>query len=137
VRPCTFAPTRPKNHVKVVIRGLTRPRTKSCWSRWIATLRKRIGPGIYGVDGETFPKVVGQALRAGPEHAGLAESCTGGEAGQDDHGRTRASDFFLGSVVAYSNRRQGQCPGCGKPPPSPVGRSASPVPRRWPKARGA
>jgi len=29
-----------------------------------AELRKRIGPGIYGIDGESFPVAVGRALKA-------------------------------------------------------------------------
>jgi len=48
----------------VVIRGPDTAKNQELLEQVDRDLRKRIGPGIYGVDGETFPKVVGQALRA-------------------------------------------------------------------------
>jgi len=48
-----------------------------------------------------------------------------------------ASDFFLGSVVAYSNDVKVNVLGVKAATIAESGRSASPVPRRWPKARGA
>jgi len=40
-----FRTDAPENHVKVVIRGLTRTRTKSCWSKWIVTCANALAPG--------------------------------------------------------------------------------------------
>jgi nicotinamide-nucleotide amidase len=93
----------PENHVKVIIRGPDTGRNQALLEQVDRDLRKRIGPGIYGIDGETFPLVVGQALRSAGATLALAESCTGGEAGQMITSEPGASDFFVGSVVAYSN----------------------------------
>ncbi len=98
-----FRTDAPENHVKVVIRGPDTGRNQELLEQVDRDLRKRIGPGIYGVDGESFPLVVGQALRTAGATLALAESCTGGEAGQMITSDPGASDFFVGSVVAYSN----------------------------------
>lgn len=98
-----FRTDAPENHVKVVIRGPDTGKNQELLEQVDRELRKRIGPGIYGIDGETFPKVVGQALRASGTTLALAESCTGGEAGEMITAEPGASDFFLGSVVAYAN----------------------------------
>jgi nicotinamide-nucleotide amidase len=66
-------------------------------------LRKRIGQGIYGTDGETFPMVVGKTLREAGATLALAESCTAGYAGQLLTSEPGASDIFLGGVMAYAN----------------------------------
>jgi len=98
-----FRTDAPENHVKVIIRGPDTGRNQELLEQVDRDLRKRIGPGIYGIDGETFPLVVGQALRSAGATLALAESCTGGEAGQMITSEPGASDFFVGSVVAYSN----------------------------------
>jgi nicotinamide-nucleotide amidase len=98
-----FRTDAPENHVKVVIRGPDTGKNQELLEQVDRDLRKRIGPGIYGIDGENFPQVVGQTLRATGTTLALAESCTGGEAGEMITAEPGASDFFLGSVVAYSN----------------------------------
>jgi nicotinamide-nucleotide amidase len=93
----------PENHVKVVIRGPEKHKNQELLEQVDRELRKRIGTGIYGIDGDTFPKVVGRALREGNATLALAESCTGGAAGGLLTSEPGASDFFLGGVVAYAN----------------------------------
>jgi nicotinamide-nucleotide amidase len=98
-----FRTDAPENHVKVVIRGSDTAKNQELLGQVDRDLRKRIGAGIYGTDNETFALVVGQALRTSGTTLALAESCTGGEAGQMITSEPGASDFFLGGVVAYSN----------------------------------
>jgi nicotinamide-nucleotide amidase len=98
-----FRTDAPENHVKVVIRGPDSAKNHELLEQVDRDLRKRIGPGIYGIDGENFPLVVGQSLRTAGITLALAESCTGGEAGQLITSVPGASDFFVGGVVAYSN----------------------------------
>ena len=68
-----------------------------------AEIRKRIGPGIYGVDGESFVGAVSKSLRAQEATLAFAESCTGGLAGELATSESGSTAFFRGSVVAYAD----------------------------------
>ncbi len=98
-----FRTSNPENHVKVVIRDADPDRGRATLEKIDAELRKRIGPGIYGVDGDTFPAAVAKSLRAQSATLAIAESCTGGLAGQLVSSESGASAFFRGSVVSYSD----------------------------------
>ena len=98
-----FRTSNPVNHVKLVVRRDDEGEAKAMIEKVEAELRKRIGPGIYGVDGETFPSAVAKSLRAQEATLAIAESCTGGLAGElvtSESGRQR---FFRGSIVAYAD----------------------------------
>jgi len=75
-----FRTSHPVNHVKVVVRGKSVEEEQATLERIDAELRKRIGPGIYAVDGDSFPAAVAKSLRAQdpPATLAIAESCTGG-----------------------------------------------------------
>jgi nicotinamide-nucleotide amidase len=100
-----FRTSHPVNHVKVVVRGKSVDEEQATLERIDAELRKRIGPGIYAVDGESFPAAVARSLRAQdpPATLAIAESCTGGLAGELVTSEAGASSFFRGSIVAYSD----------------------------------
>ena len=98
-----FRTSNPVNHVKLVVRQSDPDDARATVDRVDAELRKRIGPGIYGVDGETFPGAVSKALRAQEATLAFAESCTGGLAGQLITSESGASSFFRGSIVTYSD----------------------------------
>ncbi len=98
-----FRTAAPENHVRVVLRGLGAAQGRAQLDRFDGEIRHRLGPVISGVDDDTFVGVVGKALRAAGATLGLAESCTGGYAGQLLTAEPGASDFFRGAVVAYSN----------------------------------
>jgi nicotinamide-nucleotide amidase len=98
-----FRTSNPVNHVKVVIRGGDVGETRATLEKIDAELRKRIGPGIYAIDGESFPTAVAKALRAQGATLALAESCTGGLAGELVTSESGASAFFRGSIVAYAD----------------------------------
>jgi nicotinamide-nucleotide amidase len=98
-----FRTADPENHVKVVVRGPDPAKAKETIERIDVEVRKRIGAGIYGIDEETFPLAVARVLREAGAKLALAESCTGGLAGEIITTEPGASDFFLGSVVCYSN----------------------------------
>jgi nicotinamide-nucleotide amidase len=93
----------PENHVKVVVRDSDPDRGRATLEKIDAELRKRIGPGIYATDGDTFPAAVAKALRAQGATLSLAESCTGGLAGQLITSEPGASSFFRGGVVSYAD----------------------------------
>ncbi len=98
-----FRTSNPVNHVKLVVRLPDAAAARATVEKVDAELRKRIGPGIYGIDGETFPAAVAKALRAQEATLAFAESCTGGLAGEIVTSEAGASAFFRGSVVAYAD----------------------------------
>jgi nicotinamide-nucleotide amidase len=98
-----FRTSNPVNHVKLVVRQADPELAQATVEKVDAELRKRIGPGIYGVDGETFPAAVAKALKAQEATLAFAESCTGGLAGELVTAEAGASAFFRGSVVAYAD----------------------------------
>jgi nicotinamide-nucleotide amidase len=98
-----FRTASPENHVKIVVRCSDFAKSQSVLEQLDHELRKRIGQGIYGVDEETFPMVVGRTLREAKATLAFAESCTAGYAGQLVTSEPGASDFFLGGVMAYAN----------------------------------
>jgi nicotinamide-nucleotide amidase len=62
-------------------------------------------PGrIFGRDDETLESAVGDALRRQARTVATAESCTGGLIAETLTRVPGSSDYFLGGVVAYSNR---------------------------------
>ncbi len=96
-----FRTSNPVNHVKLVVRRDAEGEAKEILEKVEAELRKRIGPGIYGVDGETFPQAVAKSLKAQEATLAIAESCTGGLAGELVTSESGSSVFFRGSIVAY------------------------------------
>jgi nicotinamide-nucleotide amidase len=61
------------------------------------------GKYIFGFDDDTMESVVGQLLRQKGMTLSTAESCTGGNIAQLITSIAGSSDYFKGSVVAYSN----------------------------------
>jgi nicotinamide-nucleotide amidase len=98
-----FRTSHPVNHVKVIVRGASVDEERATLEKIDAELRKRIGQGIYGVDGESFPSAVAKALRSQEATLAIAESCTGGLAGELVTTEPGASAFFRGSVVSYAD----------------------------------
>jgi nicotinamide-nucleotide amidase len=61
------------------------------------------GKYIFGFDNDTIESVVGQLLRQKGMTLSTAESCTGGNIAQLITSISGSSDYFKGSLVAYSN----------------------------------
>jgi len=61
------------------------------------------GSYIFGFDNDTMESVVGHLLRSKGATLSTAESCTGGNIAQLITSIAGSSDYFKGSVVAYSN----------------------------------
>jgi nicotinamide-nucleotide amidase len=61
------------------------------------------GNFIFGFDNDTMESVVGQLLRNKGMTLSTAESCTGGNIAQLITSVAGSSDYFKGSIVAYSN----------------------------------
>ena len=61
------------------------------------------GKYIFGFDDDTMESVTGQLLRKKRATLSTAESCTGGNIAQLITSIAGSSDYFKGSIVAYSN----------------------------------
>lgn len=58
---------------------------------------------IFGYDNDTLEELIGKQLRAHNLSLATAESCTGGYIAHLITGISGSSDYFKGSIVAYSN----------------------------------
>ena len=68
-----------------------------------AALYPYAGQYIFGFDEDTLESVVGELLRNKKMSLSTAESCTGGNIAQLITSVAGSSDYFKGSIVAYSN----------------------------------
>jgi len=72
--------------------------------RMIKEIRKRLGASIIGEEPDTMEAVVGELLRKSGQTVSTAESCTGGMAGYMLTSVPGSSEYYIGGVVAYSDR---------------------------------
>ncbi len=68
------------------------------------TLVELFGTRVYARNGNGLPEVVGEILRESKLTVATAESCTGGLIGDLLTNVPGSSGYYLGGVVAYSNR---------------------------------
>lgn len=66
-------------------------------------LYKLIPEFIFGEDDETLQEIIGKILKKKNAHLATAESCTGGYIAHLITSISGSSEYFKGSVVAYSN----------------------------------
>ncbi|REJ80586.1 MAG: competence/damage-inducible protein A [Bacteroidetes bacterium] len=66
-------------------------------------LEKLISPFIYGRNDDRLESVAGRLLKDNSKSLSVAESCTGGELSHKITSVAGCSDYFIGSVIAYSN----------------------------------
>lgn len=62
-----------------------------------------LGDKVYGYEPDTLESLVGQLLRRQKASIATAESCTGGKIAHRITSTPGSSEYFRGSVVAYSN----------------------------------
>jgi len=67
-------------------------------------VRERLGPHVYGTDGEGLSDAVAQLLLRRRSTVATAESCTGGLLGKLLTDRAGSSEYYLGGVVSYNDR---------------------------------
>lgn len=93
----------PECLVTVVVRRAEAGEAEAVIARLDGEVRRRLPGHVYGTDGETLAKVVGERLAARGETVAVAESCTGGMLGQLITTVPGSSRWFPGGVIAYAN----------------------------------
>jgi len=96
----------PIHEVVLIVRGSQGDRqgTEAALNELERAARDHIGKHIFSVDETTFSEAVVQALMAAKATVALAESCTGGLAGDLLTQAPGSSEVFELGVVAYANR---------------------------------
>ncbi len=89
--------------LRLSARGHEQPLMESEVASQIIGLRKLIAPNIYGYDDESPAESIGKILIEKGWTVSTAESCTGGAIARLFTENPGSSDYFKGSVVAYSN----------------------------------
>ncbi len=92
----------PEVDVKVHARATSQSTAREAAMRAAEEVKSRLGDVVYGTGDESFPEIVGRALRARGWRLAVAESCTGGLV---MHLLTSfpASDYLIGGAVTYAN----------------------------------
>ncbi|MBN1597863.1 MAG: competence/damage-inducible protein A [Bacteroidales bacterium] len=90
--------------LRISISGNNKDQLKLKLNNHISYLSKIIGPKyIFGYDDDSLESVIGELLRNKKKTVSTVESCTGGNIAHRITGIPGSSDYFIGSVVAYSN----------------------------------
>ena len=79
------------------------PRAKQNLDELIAGVREELGNALFTETGESLASVLGQSLKRAGLGLATAESCTGGLLAKMLTDVDGSSEYFTGSVVAYSN----------------------------------
>ena len=98
-----YRATFPEILVTPVVRAAAERSAAARLEEVVDAIRARLGHHVYGTGGDTFPAVVGEALRSRGLRLAAAESCTGGLISQLLTSVPGSSDYFLLGAVTYSN----------------------------------
>jgi nicotinamide-nucleotide amidase len=93
----------PEIEVKVHARAGSLADARTLAAEAAREARLRLGDFVYGEGEDTFPEVVGRAVRTRGWRLAVAESCTGGLVGHLITRDAGASEFFAGGAITYAN----------------------------------
>lgn len=82
----------------------TRAESKRLVEEGIAYMREKLGDLVFGEDASSLEEILGKSLEKKGLTMATAESCTGGYIGHLITSIPGSSAYYLGGVVAYSNR---------------------------------
>jgi nicotinamide-nucleotide amidase len=89
--------------VRITVKSPDAESAKALLAAEESEVRALLGDIVFGADDETMEDAVGNLLRSQGLTLGLAESLTGGLVGSRLTNAVGASDWFRGSIVAYSS----------------------------------
>lgn len=95
----------PEVDVKIHARAASQALARDLALAASADVKARLGNVLYGEGDETFPEIVGRAVRSRGWRLALAESCTGGLIAHLLTTRP-ASDYLVGGAITYATSAQ-------------------------------
>ncbi|MDD5085368.1 MAG: competence/damage-inducible protein A [Candidatus Omnitrophica bacterium] len=101
---CGIYPKYGEVHFRVSLRAPAKKGQLSSFKRLGKAIESRLGPFLFSREDIPLEEAVGRSLRKQRKTIAVAESCTGGLVGKRFTDIPQASDYFLGGVVAYSNK---------------------------------
>ncbi|RJR19665.1 MAG: competence/damage-inducible protein A [Desulfobacteraceae bacterium] len=99
-----FYPQFPENHIAITLRGNDESLLLSELKRIEKAIEDLLGPCAFARDSEMMEDVTGRILAEKSLTISVAESCTGGLIGHRITSVPGSSAYFLGGVIAYSNK---------------------------------
>lgn len=96
----------PEVLVKIVVRDREQNLANERLAALDSEVRTRLAPELYGIDDQTLPAALGEALRAAGATMATAESCTGGLVGALVTEIAGSSAYFTGGAITYSNEEK-------------------------------
>lgn len=93
----------PEIEVKIHVRGESSDEAKQRAHAIADRVQEILGAAVFGGRDDSFPEVVGRALRDHGRTLAVAESCTGGRVGEMLTRVPGASDYLLLDAVVYAD----------------------------------
>ncbi len=98
-----YLPSPGQLRIRLSITGKEQKSVEQQFVRYCSLLENELGENVFGYDNDTLESVIGSLLAEHSFTLSTAESCTGGNIAKQITGIPGASEYFIGSIVAYSN----------------------------------
>jgi len=98
-----YLPNLGRVRLRITVKGNNKNKLQEQLNEYVAKIEERVGDYIFGYDDETLEEVLGKMIKDRNLHLATAESCTGGMIAHKITSVPGSSDYYKGSVVAYSN----------------------------------
>ncbi len=89
--------------LRVTAIGTNLAETEAAAEQLSRAIALKLGDYVYATGDESMPEIVARLLKASGKTLATAESCTGGLIAKQLTDLAGSSEFFVGSVVSYSN----------------------------------
>lgn len=98
-----YLPNLGKVRIRITASGTSNDEAIKLNSIFVDKIKNELGDIIYGFDEDIIEDVIGKLLITKALTCGTAESCTGGQIASKITSVSGSSEYFRGSIVAYSN----------------------------------
>jgi nicotinamide-nucleotide amidase len=99
-----YLPSPEHMRLRMSITGNNKKELELVLARQEEKLKKIIDAHIFGYENQSLPEIIGELLKTERKTISTAESCTGGNIARLITSIAGSSEYFKGSVVAYSNQ---------------------------------